>query len=647
MFGEWLGVNAETDNRREHNGVSLQHARSQQHQLAHLSGEQIRRTRSSSEAFANPNVQKISHPKQGQRSPGPPKKPNPERRSGGNASPFPSSPQRSSRRESPERRPGGNLSTIPSSLQSSRRVVPSFTSSSSRRGGMSTSPHRNWHSQDEVSERDQPDPQKEVSYIYTRTRSVDNRSIGSGRSLSKTKIIRQNSNSLKRSKSRDDGADDLTRSPMKSLSPKLNSWGNNSPRSGIIKRDDPLTKLSIDDKMMSVMSDISVEFSDDESEMIDSKGKYDCFCSGSKLRCFFKYSCLIYFVFGLTLGAYYVKTSQSREIQIKNLLLKFVENPVLRDATTPQGRAFEWILHTDVAQLDALNAQLVERYVIAVLYFAFSGIGWISSEQWLSKKPICNWQGITCTATQDGTHVTRIQLVNNELRGTIPDEIDQLLYLEELALHENKIYGSIPQTLSGIENIKKIELYDNALTGQIPDSLFKWTPLTVLYLHWNSLTGTIPHNIGSAKKLQSLSLSGNKFQGNIPPSIGFLFKLEELWIWDCNISGTIPEDITALEQLRILELGSNNIVGTIPSSIGQLKNLEQLNIDQNGLTGSIPPSIGEILTLQTLLLGGNKFTGEIDSSICDLRKMFLEDLRANCANRSVPRVECACCTQCV
>jgi len=124
-------------------------------------------------------------------------------------------------------------------------------------------------------------------------------------------------------------------------------------------------------------------------------------------------------------------------------------------------------------------------------------------------------------------------------------------------------------------------------------------------------------------------------------------KSEELWIWDCNISGTIPEDITALEQLRILELGSNNIVGTIPSSIGQLKNLEQLNIDQNGLTGSIPPSIGEILTLQTLLLGGNKFTGEIDSSICDLRKMFLEDLRANCANRSVPRVECACCTQCV
>ena len=44
------------------------------------------------------------------------------------------------------------------------------------------------------------------------------------------------------------------------------------------------------------------------------------------------------------------------EIQIKNLLLKFVENPVLRDATTPHGQAFEWILYTDVAQLDALNA---------------------------------------------------------------------------------------------------------------------------------------------------------------------------------------------------------------------------------------------------------------------------------------------------
>eukprot|EP00588_Corethron_pennatum_P003414 CAMPEP_0194293298 /NCGR_PEP_ID=MMETSP0169-20130528/47621_1 /TAXON_ID=218684 /ORGANISM="Corethron pennatum, Strain L29A3" /LENGTH=628 /DNA_ID=CAMNT_0039041759 /DNA_START=107 /DNA_END=1993 /DNA_ORIENTATION=- len=628
MFGEWLGGNAETDNRKDQNGVFLQHARSQQHQLAHLSGEQLRRarsmTRSSSEAFGNPNIQKVSNLKQVQRSPGP-QKTLPECRSGGNASPFPSSPQ----------------SSRPSSPQNPRRV-PSFTSNSSRRGGMSTSPHRNWHSQEEVS-----DPQKEVAYIYTRTQSVDNRSIGSGRSLSKIKIIRQNSNSLKRSKSRDEWADELTRSPMKSQSPRSNSWGNNSPRPGIIKRDDPMTKLSIDDKMMSVMSDISVEFSDDESEMIDPKRKSDCFCAGSKMRCFFKYSCLIYLVFGLTLGAYYVKTSQSREIQIKNVLLKFVENPVLRDATTPQGRAFEWILHTDVAQLEALNPQLVERYVIAVLYFAFSGIGWISSEQWLSKKPICNWQGITCTATVDSTHVTRIQLVNNELRGTIPDEIDQLLYLEELALHENKIYGSIPQTLSGIENIKIIELYDNALTGQIPDSLFKWTPLTVLYLHWNSLTGTIPHNIGSAKKLQSLSLSGNKFQGNIPPSIGFLFKLEELWIWDCNISGTIPEDITALEQLRILELGSNNIVGTIPSNIGLLTNLEQLNIDQNGLTGSIPPSIGEILTLQTLLLGGNKFTGEIDSSICDLRKMFLEDLRANCANRSLPRVECACCTQCV
>jgi DNA-binding SARP family transcriptional activator len=69
-----------------------------------------------------------------------------------------------------------------------------------------------------------------------------------------------------------------------------------------------------------------------------------------------------------------------------------------------------------------------ELQVLIALYEKTDGPDWENSEGWLSDHSYCDWYGITCR----GGKIVELELADNQLTGTIPTEIGQLAYLENL-----------------------------------------------------------------------------------------------------------------------------------------------------------------------------------------------------------------------
>ena len=66
----------------------------------------------------------------------------------------------------------------------------------------------------------------------------------------------------------------------------------------------------------------------------------------------------------------------------------------LDDLTTPQYRAFNWLLNDDPAQLplkETNDTTLMERYAAAVFYYSTGGDNWIDKHYFLSNRSLCEW----------------------------------------------------------------------------------------------------------------------------------------------------------------------------------------------------------------------------------------------------------------
>jgi hypothetical protein len=71
----------------------------------------------------------------------------------------------------------------------------------------------------------------------------------------------------------------------------------------------------------------------------------------------------------------------------------------LQDESSPQFRALRWLARNDPAvyYLDSTSTViLVERYVLAVLYYASSGEGGSNALSFLTTKSVCEWKGVSC-----------------------------------------------------------------------------------------------------------------------------------------------------------------------------------------------------------------------------------------------------------
>lgn len=157
-------------------------------------------------------------------------------------------------------------------------------------------------------------------------------------------------------------------------------------------------------------------------------------------------------------------------------------------SASPQERAMSWLLYDDERDL---TDEVGERWALASLYYGWEGENWTSAENWLSSDSVCEWEHITCDL-QTGD-IREINLENNNLVGTIPNEMVML------------------------NSTQSISLSGNALTGPLPNEVFGSMPrLSILYLDNNQLTGTISLAIHDNGVLNSLFVQANNITGEWP-----------------------------------------------------------------------------------------------------------------------------------
>ena len=128
-----------------------------------------------------------------------------------------------------------------------------------------------------------------------------------------------------------------------------------------------------------------------------------------------------------------------------------------------------------------------------------------------------------------------INMAMNQLGSSIGDDlsfIDSLANctrLQTMIFGHNFLKGPLVSTIANFSTqISWIGLGMNQIHGTIPSGIENLVNLTYLDLVMNHLTGSIPPNIGKLYKMQALGLLRNKLSGGIPSSISNLTLLFDL-----------------------------------------------------------------------------------------------------------------------
>jgi len=228
-----------------------------------------------------------------------------------------------------------------------------------------------------------------------------------------------------------------------------------------------------------------------------------------------------------------------------NKITEFANLITLEDQSSPQHQALCWLLN-DINE-NVSNAYIVQRYVLAVLFYTTNGENWNNNDYWKIDEDQCVWYGISCL---DGI-VTKIDLSANNLNGILPSEISELKGLEYISLESNKLFGPFPSEMGKLQKLKELNLSNNKLDG--------------------TMTSTIKH----LKLLKHLILSSNQFTASVPSEIGHLDMLETLDLSQNALSGDVADVIYNLTALRILNL-SNNLFRGNTMKLANINNMGKI-----------------------------------------------------------------------
>nr|ADL29790.1 PGIP [Morus alba var. multicaulis] len=229
---------------------------------------------------------------------------------------------------------------------------------------------------------------------------------------------------------------------------------------------------------------------------------------------------------------------------------------------------------------------------------------------WDPNTDCCDWTNVVCDNVYN--RIISISFSYGDLAGTIPDEIGDLPYLQNILFHK---YGN--------------------LIGSIPTSIEKLTMLRFLQITWTGISGPIPAGIGNIKSLEFIDFSYNKITGTIPSSIGWLPSLGGLRLDRNELVGPIPDSFGDFQMSDFyLYMSHNKLSGPIPTSMAK-KDFSYIDLSRNKLTGDPSPLFGENKRSLLIDLSRNSFSFDL-TSVKFSRTLVSLDLNHNKITGSLP-----------
>ncbi len=166
-------------------------------------------------------------------------------------------------------------------------------------------------------------------------------------------------------------------------------------------------------------------------------------------------------------------------------LVSWCSAPYIQISGNPNLPSFNAFCEDGTGSCSPQPCRYRDSLSLLELYNTTNGANWTNT--WGLSQSMDTWTGVTLV---DGC-VTHINLDNNNLVGTVPAELGNLLSLSYLSLTNNQLSGSIPEELSGAISLTTLRLQGNQLSGQIPASLATLN-LSILNVANNFLSGCFP-----------------------------------------------------------------------------------------------------------------------------------------------------------
>jgi hypothetical protein len=245
----------------------------------------------------------------------------------------------------------------------------------------------------------------------------------------------------------------------------------------------------------------------------------------------------------------------------------------------------------------ALKAQVSEQefQALKAFYNATGGDTWTNRTGWeninttATKNDVTtSWKGIS--GIYDG-HVTDINFYNNNLTGSLPEEMVGLDHLKSIGLNSNHMTGPLPQALKKLTKLNTFSMAGSQLNIPFPSDFIEcWPNLVILNLGSCGITGTLPDIFDKTPLLWSLQIDNNNIKGTLPKSLNNL-NLNEFHCSNNMLEGELPE-LTNTKDIYRISFSNNNFTGSIPEHYGDFV-LQYFLIDNNKLSGTIPEKLFE------------------------------------------------------
>lgn len=168
-----------------------------------------------------------------------------------------------------------------------------------------------------------------------------------------------------------------------------------------------------------------------------------------------------------------------RDVIVDN---RISDSEELNNEHSPQYKALNWMSYEDlhpglgylsVGSDETAVRKTIQRYALAVTYYATNGPGWNYQLNFLSNKDECEWNS---------------KLENYFIGAGVCNDNG---FITALALWSNNLMGALPQELGALNTLTTFSLYDNSMRGPPPRILQSLTGLNVLYLNHNQFQGNL------------------------------------------------------------------------------------------------------------------------------------------------------------